>query len=290
MSDSSDISRRDLFQTALGVGGAAVAAGTIAASVPTRDAYAQLLKSGISEDSVLAKMKKTGKLTVGYAQTKPNFYLDPKPNELRGIFHDATQFLGEQTEVEIEYKEVLWGNATIGLRKGDFDLFVSSLTYTVPRALVIAYVGPIHHKGAVSVVHKDNRDRYKTVDDLNSEDVTFVVSLGDASADQIKIRFPKARIMAVQGQLELIVEPVRTGRATAFVTGDFDSDVFVGNADWAHVVDREHPWDLLPNTWACRYGDTEWKFFLDMFCNRMLSTGFMKDRFAAYAQELIGQT
>ena len=290
MSGSSDISRRGLFQTIGGVGGAAVAVGAVTTGLSSRDAYAQLLKSGISEDSVLAKMKKTGKLTVGYAQTKPNFYLDPKTNRLRGIFHDATEFLGKQAQVEIEYKEVLWGNATIGLRKGDFDLFVSSLTYTVPRALVIAYAGPIHHKGTVSVVHKKNRDRFQTIDDLNNEDVTFVVTLGDASANQVKIRFPKAKIMAVQGQLELIVEPVRTEQATAFITGDFDSDVFIGAADWAHVVDREHPWDLLPNTWALRYGDPEWKFFLDMFCDRMISTGWMKDRFRAYADELIGKT
>ena len=185
MSSSSGMSRRDFWHTAVGVGGVAVAAGAVTAGLSTREAYAQLLKTGISEDSVLAKMKKSGKLTVGYAQTRPNFYFDPKANRLRGIFYDATEFLGAQAEVEIEYKEVLWGNATIGLRKGDFDLFVSSLTYTVPRALVIAYAGPIHHKGTVAVVNKKNRDRYSTIEDLNNEDVTFVVTLGDASAERL---------------------------------------------------------------------------------------------------------
>ena len=289
MSKLSNVSRRGFMRTAFGAGGAAVAAGAVAAGTSIRDAFGQLLKSGISEDSVLAKMKKTGKLTVGFAQTKPNFYLDPKTNELRGIFYDATQFLGAQTEVEIEYKEVLWANATIGLRKGDFDLFVSSLTYTVPRALVIAYAGPIHHKGFVAVAHKDNMDRYQKVQDLNHEDVTFAVTLGDASANQIKIHFPKAKILTIQGQLALLAEPVRTGQATAFAGGDFDAEVFTGNTDWAYVVDPENRFDLLPNTWACRYGDPEWKFFLDMFCNRMISTGFMKERFDAYRQELIGE-
>ena len=108
MSRLSNFSRRGFMRTAFGAGGAAVAAGAVAAGTSIRDAFGQLLKTGISDDSVLAKMKKTGKLTVGYAQTKPNFYLDPKSNELRGIFYDATQFLGAQTEVEIEYKEVLW--------------------------------------------------------------------------------------------------------------------------------------------------------------------------------------
>ena len=288
MTDTTSIKRRSFMQSALAVGGTVAAAGAMTAGVTVRDAHAQLLKSGIREDSVLAKMKRTGKLAVGYSQTKPNFYLDPKANELRGIFHDATEFLGKETDVEIEYKEVLWANATVGLRKGDFDLFVSSLTYTVPRALVISYVGPIHHKGFIAVTHQDHKDRFRTAEDLNAEDVIFVVTLGDASANQIKIRFPKAQIKTIQGQLSLLAEPVRTKQAHVMTGGDFDMEVFAGAADWAHPIDPDNPYDLLPNTWACRYGDPEWKFFLDMFCNRMISTGFMKERFAAYREELIG--
>ena len=33
----------------------------------------------------------------------------------------------------------------------------------------------------------------------------------------------------------------------------------------------------------------EWKLFFDMFCNRMISTGFMAGRFDAYRGELIGE-
>jgi len=284
-SNESKLSRLDFFKTVAGTGGAVAAVGAISASVQPKEVYAALLDTNISEDSVLSKMKKTGKLKVGFSQTKPNFYRDAKTNKLRGIFYDATEFLGKQCEVEIDYQEVSWGNATVGLRKGDFDLFVSSLTYTVPRALVINYAGPIHHKGAVGVVHKDNAHRFKTHADLNSEDVTFVVTLGDASANQIKTNFPKAKIMEVSGQLTLVVETVSRKQATAFIGGDFDIEVIAGQNPWMHPV--WPAFDLLPNTWACRYGDPEWKYFLDMFCNRMLSTGDMKKFFAKYREELI---
>ena len=33
-------------------------------------------------------------------------------------------------------------------------MFASSLTYTVPRALVVDYAGPLHHKGFGIMVHK----------------------------------------------------------------------------------------------------------------------------------------
>ncbi|MCP5150742.1 MAG: transporter substrate-binding domain-containing protein [Ectothiorhodospiraceae bacterium] len=287
MSELGNVGRRGFLRAALGVGGGAAAVGAMTVGSSIRDAYAQLLKSGIPEDSVLAKMKQEGKLRVGYAQTKPNFYRDLKQNKLRGIFHDVTEFLGKECEVEIDYQEVLWANATVGLRKGDFDLFVSSLTYTVPRALVVAYAGPIHHKGFLAICHKDNAGRFKSIDDFNQEGVVFSANIGSSQENQIKMAFPKAKIITVAGQLALAAEPVRAKQADLFIDGDFDQEVFAASNDWAHVVDAEHPFQRLPNTWACRYGDPAWKAFLDMFCDRMQSTGFMRERFAAYRQELV---
>jgi len=259
----------------------------LAAGGSIKDAHAQILKTGINDDSVLAKMKKAGELVVGYAQTKPNFYLDVKTNKLQGAFYDATEFLGKEVGVKITYKEVTWADSTVGLRKGDYDLFVSSLSYTAPRALVVSFVGPLSHKGFAAIAHKDNKNRFRTLADLNHEDVVFSVNTGNASSKIIQAKFPKAKIIEVSGSLALEMEPVRSKRADAAVEGDLDMEVFVANNDWAYIVEPEHPFELLPNTWACRYGDPAWKAFLDMFCERLVSSGFMKDRFAVYRQELI---
>lgn len=280
MSDISKMDRRAVV-------GSAIVAGMLATGGSIKDAHAQILKTGISDDSVLAKMKKAGELVVGYAQTKPNFYLDVKTNKLRGAFYDATEFLGKEVEVKIIYKEVTWADSTVGLRKGDYDLFVSSMSYTAPRALVVSFVGPLYHKGFAAITHKDNKNRFRTLEDLNHKDVVFSVNTGNASAKIIQAKFPKAKIIEVSGPLAVEMEPVRSKRADAAVEGDLDMEVFVANNDWAYIVEPEHPFELLPNTWACRYGDPAWKAFLDMFCERLVSSGFMKDRFAVYRQELI---
>ena len=88
----------------------------------------------------------------------------------------------------------------------------------------------------------------------------------------------------------LAAEPVRTKQAHLYVMGDLDAEVFAGSNEWAYAVDPDHPYRLLPNTWAIRYDDPEWKFFIDMFADRMLSTGFMKQRFDFYKKELIKGT
>ena len=160
MSDSVSTSKRDFLKGAavLGAASGMIAAGTTA----PRQVYAQMLETGIREDSGLAKVRKEGVMRVGYSQTGPWFYKDAKTGELGGIYKDVVDRLAREMEVKVDYKEVTFANSTVGLRRGDYDLFGSSLTYTVARALVVNYVGPLYSKGSLLLVHKDNADRFKT--------------------------------------------------------------------------------------------------------------------------------
>src|SRR4051812_24663144 len=134
-----DGGKRDLMKLA-----GAVALG---AALAPRELSAQLLESGIDEKSVLAKVKKDGVLKIGYAQTPPWFYKDAKTGEITGIYKEVADLLCRDLEIKPDWQEVTFANATVGLRNSDFDLFGSSLTYTVPRALAVNYVGPLWTKG-----------------------------------------------------------------------------------------------------------------------------------------------
>ena len=58
-----------------------------------RQAMAQMLETGIREDSSLAKIRKEGVMRVGYSQTGPWFYKDAKTGDLGGIYKDAVERL-----------------------------------------------------------------------------------------------------------------------------------------------------------------------------------------------------
>src|SRR5210317_2256333 len=105
MSEKFESSRRDMMKLALGAGGVA-AAGLASTTAGVKQAYAQLLESGIDEDSVLARIKKDNVLRVGYSQTVPWFQKSAKTGELIGIYYDVCQELAKALEVEAEYQEV----------------------------------------------------------------------------------------------------------------------------------------------------------------------------------------
>ncbi len=124
-------------------------------------AHAQANDGGIDANSVLAKIRASGTLKMGYAQTAPWFYKDPKTGDLQGIYYDVAEALCGLLQVKSAYQEVSWADSTLALRRGDFDIFVSSLTYTVPRATSVAYpLPPLWSRGSASaLIHKDNAGR-----------------------------------------------------------------------------------------------------------------------------------
>ncbi|MCC7273800.1 MAG: transporter substrate-binding domain-containing protein [Alphaproteobacteria bacterium] len=266
MDETIDSGRRGLLTGVAMAGAAAGAAGLLAGAGSIREAHAQLLDTGISENSVLAKVKKTGVIKAGYAQTGPWFYKDAKTGELGGIYKDCIERLAKEMEVKVEWSEVTFANATVGLRRGDFDVFGSSAVYTMARALVVNFIGPAWSKGTLCLAHKDNAGRFKTAADFNDPSVTISVTTGASEEGRIATLFPKAKVITTTGQVSLGAEPVRAKRADLWISGDSDVVLFARrNASWAYAVDPDHPFDKRPNTWMVRYGDPEWKAFLDFY-------------------------
>jgi polar amino acid transport system substrate-binding protein len=268
-------------------GAAAFGAGMAVLTSAPREAAAQLLDTGIDPKSVLAKIAKGGALQVGYAQTPVWFYKDPHTGDLHGVYKDLADMLAQDLQMKINYHEVTFANATVGLQKGDFDLFASSAIYTVPRAVSCNYIGPLWSKGSLAIIRKTDADKYKSITDLNSPDVTFSVNAGASEELRMPQLFPKAKVMAVAGQQAMAAEPVRAGRATVYVTGDADAIALANrNGSWAHIIDKAHPFDKRPNTWMIRYGDEPWKNFLDMWANYAVVNGTVQRLYDQYMHDL----
>ena len=281
MSKTTDISKRDFIKTAAGVG-AVTAAGLIAGSVSPKEASAQLLESGISENSSLARVKREGKLRIGYSQTTPWFMLNARTRKLEGIYYDVCERLGRDLEIKIEYQEVSWANATVGLRKGDYDIFGSSLFYTMPRALVISYVGPMWRKGRLALTHKDYAHMFKSEKDFNDPSVTWSHVGGASEENWITTSYPDAKRLAIQGHEVMALEMVRNKKAHLYGSGETSIRIYAEkNKDWARVVDNEHSIGLAPNTWAIRYGDPEWQTFLNFYASHLVASGYMQRRYDA---------
>ena len=62
--------------------------------------------------------------------------------------------------------------------------------------------------------------------------------------------------------------------------------LFAKRNDWAHVYAPNEPIDKRPNTWAVRYGDQEWKQFLEVWAQFMVINGEMQRLFDKHMEKL----
>jgi polar amino acid transport system substrate-binding protein len=227
----------------------------------TNPAFAQ------SEDSVLAKVKREGVLKVCYAQVTPESFKDPRTGAWSGVFIDVVKELADSMKVRIEPVEVQWATAPLSLKRGDCDLFGSSLVYTSPRALEINYIRPFSAKGVNALVTKEKSGRFQSPADLNSADVTIAVLAGSSPQELAQRMFPKAKILALQVNTDVATfDAVRRGDADLALNEAIPIRWFSqlkGN-EWA-VVAFKDDFATQPNGWAIRYGDPDWKAFLDSF-------------------------
>jgi polar amino acid transport system substrate-binding protein len=281
--------KRDLLKgIALAAGGATALA--VTGVMGSTAAKAQNLDNGgLDPNSMLARVRASGKLTVGFGQTTLWLYRDLKTGELSGVYKDLLDDLARDLEVELEFKEVDFATSTVALRNGEYDLFGASLSYTAARALVVDFVGPVWSKGKIPIIHKDNADRFKTAADLNSPDVTFSQGAGSAEEARVRQLFPLANLISTSGQVNLAMEPVRAKRADVFLAGDIDTFIIQKQNDWVALVDSDHPIDRQPNTWAIRYGDPSWKSYLETWIKAATINGRVQRLVDQYVGEVLGQ-
>ena len=100
--------------------------------------------------------------------------------------------------------------------------------------------------------------------------------------------FPaKPKIITTTGQVSLGAEPVRAKRADIWISGDSDVILLAKrNESWAHVIDPANPLDRRPNTLAVRYGDPEWKSFLDFYGKFLAINGEVERLFKFHMEKL----
>jgi len=237
-----------------------------------------------TKESVLAKVKREGVLKVCYAQVTPDSYKDPRTGQWTGVFVDLVNELANWMKVKVEPVEVQFGTAPLSLNRGDCDLFGASLLYNAPRALEINFVRPFAAKGMNGLVSKDKAGKFTKVEDLNSPEVTLAVVAGSRDYEVAQRIFPKAKLLALQVTTDLAAfDSVRRG----------DADVALANGitiRWWTKVDGNNwavpaftsDFSTQPNGWAIRYGDPDWKDFLDSFAAWIIANNKAQELYDSY--------
>jgi ABC-type amino acid transport substrate-binding protein len=238
--------------------------------------------------SSLDKVKQSGVIKVCLAQQQPDNYKDPRSGQWTGVMVDLLNELSKWMKVKTDIAEVGWDVAVLSLKQGTCDLFASSIVYTAPRAMEIAFVTPFGAKGDNIVIDKKNPKNIKVHADLNNPNITIIAELGTREHDNAQRFFPKAHILAVKVPSTVqVIDWVKRGDADAAVLPTITARWWLNvpeNAAWAAMGFPDNDFGNAPNGWAVRQGDSDWLDFLNSFSGWVTANGMAKQLYDDYLE------
>lgn len=142
-------------------------------------------------DSSWADVVSRGKIIIGYTEFAPIAYHEGDGNDkvFKGFDIDLAKavinYLNTKysTNVEIEFKEIVWDNKEADLNTGNIDLVWNGMTITQERQENMAMSIPYLANKQVAVVKKADVDKYGKIKDefvQNTADCIIIVEKGSA--------------------------------------------------------------------------------------------------------------
>lgn len=220
---------------------------------------------GQKRETVLSKMLRTKRLTVGYAGYPPYLRRDPNTGEISGYSVEVIKSILEPIDVKIEWRETTWDNMKQDILIGKFDLMVEPIFMTIPRSSQVGFTRPYAYFGyAVPVVRKGEK-RFKTMQDLNSPQVTIAITQGVTDQEYAGKHLPKAKVKLIPGNdITITLTEVLTGKVDAALADVPTTVEFLkAHAGKVDALFLKDPPATTPAAFMARQSEVEFISFLN---------------------------
>lgn len=236
-----------------------------------------------AEKTTFDKVMEKDEITLCYAVWPPSVTKDPNTGQLSGFMIDIVNEMATDANLKVNYVESTWGGFPADLNSGKCDAAIAAIYPTIGRSTAVAFTRPFFYAGNSGVVKKDD-DRFKTIQDLNSDKLTIAVVQGEYGHIYAQKYLPKAKLLVLDKSSD------NTAPLVAVSSGQADIGLIMGSTvtEYAklHPEVKEIfggvPYSTVPVSWATRTKDQELLNFLDNAISYMKATGTLDGLAAKY--------
>jgi ABC-type amino acid transport substrate-binding protein len=145
----------------------------------------------------LATLRRRGLMRVGVVPIEPMVMQDAKGAWL-GFSVDLARRLADDLGVRLELVPTSWPRVIPDLLERQYDVIITGLWITAPRALVVNFTQPTVTEGLHLVASSARAARRLKRSDYNQSDVTLAVGAGTPQERVARLQFPRARLAAAR--------------------------------------------------------------------------------------------
>ncbi len=134
----------------------------------------------------------SGTLRVGTTMDTPVFSMRTSSGQLEGFDMDALATLAPALGVKIDYVKMTFGSMLSDLAADKFDIAMSGMGRTLERARTATFSKPYMRYGKLMAVRNADRDRFKSISDLDKPGVKIAYNKGGLNETFAKSMFKQA--------------------------------------------------------------------------------------------------
>jgi len=228
------------------------------------------------EESVLEKVKDSGKLYVGYAIYPPYIQKDLDTGELSGYTIDLVENIADQMGVEVEYVESSWQSFASDLQTDRYDLFAGPLFSTIKRSMEIDFPTPYGYFSSVAGLVREDDFRFNEISDLDQKGVIIAVPQGWSAHEYAIKHFTKATIKSFkqEGPTLALIDVINGNSDVSLADGPAVQQYLENNPNQkVKPLFLDNPPAIVPAGFGIRKGDSVWLEFLDQSVENLRVSG-----------------
>lgn len=177
-----------------------------------------LISCGKKDVDKLSQIKENGKLVVGlsadYAPYEFHIINVEGKDEIVGFDVDMAKEIAKDMGVELEVQDMNFENLVAGVSAGKIDLAISGMTPDAERKKSVDFSDIYYIAEHGFLVKAENKDKYKTFEDLKGQKVG--AQMGAIQADIAEEKIPDADIQLLSNVNDLVLG-LKTGKIEALV-------------------------------------------------------------------------
>lgn len=130
----------------------------------TKESNGSNSDQGKSEIGVLARVKKSGVLKVGFEGTYQPFNFQNDQNQYDGFDVDISNEIARRLGVKTKFIATQWEGLIGGLKSDKFDIIIAQMSITDERKKSVDFTDPYVKTGSVLITRKDTNNITKLTD------------------------------------------------------------------------------------------------------------------------------
>jgi len=164
----------------------------------------------------------TTPLRVGTSGDYAPFSSHAPSGELTGFDIVVAQRLAHDLGRSLEFVSFRWPDLVSQVRSGAFDVAMSGVTVRADRALFMDFTRPYAVSGAVAVIRAADREKFRTVADLDREGVRIAVNRGGHLEQVARQQFAHAQLVPLAENTAL-PNALARGEVDAAISEEFEA-------------------------------------------------------------------